>query len=117
MADNSFSKGIEGRRSVSSIEGAPKIRSVRVDARTIREAAKNVVGRSPAGTSEMQYILANPKSAEADKLKDGNFHFFFGATDGVNVWCLYWGGGRFSERSCWLDNGVTVPSSEARAGT
>ncbi len=74
----------------SGAEGAPSLRSVRFDVKTIEEAVNRASELNPADGSDMHYILSNPDSEEADKLKDGSFHFFFGAIGNGCAPYVYW---------------------------
>lgn len=75
-----------------------KLKTTIIKAATVREAMKKV--KNPAGQEELDYVLAHPD--EFPDLKDGNFHFFFGAAGGVSAPSLYWDGGRFRRDLGWL---------------
>lgn len=76
-----------------------KLKTTIIKAATVREAMKKV--KNPAGQEELDYVLAHPD--EFPDLKDGNFHFFFGAAGGGRAPCLRWLGGRFLRSLLWLD--------------
>ena len=71
-------------------------------AKNIKEVHTKLRKVNLAGKSEYVWILQNPNSPEADRLKDGNHHYFLGGSAGKVAHFLVWVDGAFVEGRCWM---------------
>lgn len=94
MSEQNYNERVRGGR-----EEPSRLRSILVaGVSRVGEAFRAVSTRSIAGKAEMDYVLLNPNSKEANKLKDGSPQFFFGAADDDVVPYLRWSGDMFHNR-------------------
>ena len=70
--------------------------------KTLSEVAAQLT--DPAGTLEIEYILANPDSVQAEVLKQSNLRYvFFGGANNKHARVLSWNGHRFLRNSSSLE--------------
>lgn len=65
--------------------------------RTFEEVYARAQALNCAGSAEAVYVLEHSDSRPAEKLKDGEFYFFFGATEDGVVPSIFWCRGEFEQ--------------------
>ena len=91
--------------SLENKERGPHLKMVALQAKKLGEAYQELLDSGPAGDAEMEYVLENQNSPEANKMKDGKPYFFFGTTEGRTkdlVPCLRYIDGEFKKFGWWF---------------